>query len=243
MRVRAGARACARGSSSDFDQPKVIFGKCESCWDSHRWWPLGVFDFLAKPVKFYRRAYMFWWNWFQDSRKTQVLNYLERIYYATKLTRRKNLHTKKSWLFRNEWSSFDRLLQPELLTTRGSGIMTISYRKPKNLNRLRISLAPNKVLFLATSASGTWFSEINIFRCSLCFDLFTESLQCSECKTLRSSMVYEVLKWYTKTTRMLYATLQNLSVPLRKSDYLPWDTGLTILAIHLKLLWNPNDNL
>ena len=32
---------------------------------------------------------------------------------------------------------------------------------------------------------------------------------------------------------MLCATLQNLSVPLRKSDYLPWDTGLTILAITL----------
>lgn len=36
-----------------------------------------------------------------------------------------------------------------------------SWRSPivnqKTLNRLRISLAPDKVLFLATSASGTWF--------------------------------------------------------------------------------------
>ena len=124
--------------------------------------------------------------------------------------------TKKSWLFRNEWSSFDRLLQPELLTTRGSGIMTISYRKPKNLNRLRISLAPNKVLFLATSASGTWFNEINIFRCSLCFDLFTESLQCSGCRTLRPSMVYEVLRWYTKTTRMFMCYIAKLVRAIEK---------------------------
>lgn len=36
---------------------------------------------------------------FQDSRKTQVLNYLGRIYYATKLTRRKNLTEQKILTF------------------------------------------------------------------------------------------------------------------------------------------------
>lgn len=42
---------------------------------------------------------------------TQVLNYLERIYYATKLTKRKISKNKNLELFlRNEWSSFDRLL-------------------------------------------------------------------------------------------------------------------------------------
>lgn len=242
MRVRAGARACARGSQwfwpaeSDFWEMRVLLGFTPVM-------TFGDFWLLAKPVKFYRRAYMFWWNWFQDSRKTQVLNYLERIYYATKLTRRKKSPHKKILTFQ-EWVIILRsIVATWTLNHTWFRIMTISYRKPKNLNRLRISLAPNKVLFLATSASGTWFNEINIFRCSLCFDLFTESLQCSGCKTLRPSMVYEVLRWHTKTTRMLCATLQNLSVPLRKSDYLPWDTGLTILAINLKLLWNPNDNL
>lgn len=212
MCVCVRARARAREARSDFDLRKWFLGMrvlsgFAPVWLSGLWSACTDLDFwfLAKPVKFYRHAYMFWWNWFQDSRKTQVLNYLGRIYYATKLTRRKNLTEQKSWLFRNEWSSFDRLLQPES-TTRGSGIMTISYRKPKNLNRLRISLAPDKVLFLATSASGTWFSEINIFGVRYVLTYSPNHSSASGCKTLRSSMVYEVLKWHTKTAWMLCAT-------------------------------------
>lgn len=126
MCVCVRARARAREARSDFWPAENDFWEMRVLLGFTPVMTFGDFWLLAKPVKFYRRAYMFWWNWFQDSRKTQVLNYLERIYYATKLTRRKNLHTKKSWLFRNEWSSFDRLLQPELLTTRGSG----SWRSP-----------------------------------------------------------------------------------------------------------------
>lgn len=154
---------------------------------------------------------------FQDSRKTQVLNYLGRIYYATKLTRRKKSHrTKNLGFLRNEWSSFDRLLQPES-TTRGSGIMTISYRKPKTLNRLRISLAPDKVLFLATSASGTWFSEINIFgvRYVLTYSPNHSSAQDvkhldHQCDSLWSTEVI-----YEDPSDEACATMQYLSVLLR----------------------------
>lgn len=106
MRVRAGARACARGSSGDFDLRKWFLGMrvlsgFAPVWLSGLWSACTDLDFwfLAKPVKFYRHAYMFWWNWFQDSRKTQVLNYLGRIYYATKLTRRKNLTEQKILTF------------------------------------------------------------------------------------------------------------------------------------------------
>ena len=67
---------------------------------------------------------------FQDSRKTQVLNYLGRIYYATKLTRRKISKYKKILTFSgmSDHPSIDCCNLN--VTTRGSGIMTISYRKP-----------------------------------------------------------------------------------------------------------------
>lgn len=243
MRVRAGARACARGSQWFLTSRKWFLGNA-SLAGIHTGDDLwGFFGFLAKPVKFYRRAYMFWWNWFSGFEKNTSFELSRTNILCDETDETKKSPHKKILTFQ-EWVIILRsIVATWTLNHTWFRIMTISYRKPKNLNRLRISLAPNKVLFLATSASGTWFNEINIFRCSLCFDLFTESLQYSGCKTLRPSMVYEVLKWHTKTTRMLCATLQNLSVPLRKSDYLPWDTGLTILAINLKLLWNPNDNL
>ena len=142
---------------------------------------------------------------FQDSRKTQVLNYLGRIYYATKLTRRKNLHTKiLTFSGMSDHPSIDccNLNRPHVVQE--------SWRSPivnqKTLNRLRISLAPNKVLFLATSASGTWFSEINIFGVRYVLTYSPNHSSASGCKTLRSSMVYEVLKWHTKIAWMLCAT-------------------------------------
>ena len=242
MCVCVRARARAREARSDFWPPKVIFGKCESCWDLHRWWPLGIFWIFGKTCKILQACIHVLVKLIFRIREKHKFWIISNEYTMRRNWRDEKISTQKILTFQ-EWVIILRsIVATWTLNHTWFRIMTISYRKPKNLNRLRISLAPNKVLFLATSASGTWFNEINIFRCSLCFDLFTESLQCSGCRTLRPSMVYEVLRWHTKTTRMLCATLQNLSVPLRKSDYLPWDTGLTILAIYLKLLWNPNDN-
>lgn len=184
VRARARARearAVILTSGSDFWEMRVLSGFTPVM-------TFGNFWLLAKPVKFYRRAYMFWWNWFSGFEMNTSFELSRTDMLCDETDETKKISTQKSWLFRNEWSSFDRLLQPELLTTRSSG----SWRSPivnqKTLIDLGSHSPPNKVLFLATSASGTWFNEINIFRCSLCFDLFTESLQCSGCKTLRPSM-------------------------------------------------------
>ena len=126
MRVRAGARACARGSQwfltseSDFWEMRVLLGFTPVMTFRNFW-------LLAKPVKFYRRAYMFWWNWFSGFEKNTSFELSRTNILCDETDETKKISTqKKSWLFRNEWSSFDRLLQPELLTTRGSG----SWRSP-----------------------------------------------------------------------------------------------------------------
>lgn len=155
----------------------------------------------------------------------------------------KNLHTKKSWLFRNEWSSFDRLLQPELLTTRGSG----SWRSPIVNQKTLIDLGSHsprtKFYSLQHQLLELDLTRLTFFgvRYVLTYSPNHSSAQDVEHLDHRWSMKY----WgdIRRPPGCLCATLQNLSVPLRKSDYLPWDTGLTILAIYLKLLWNPNDNL
>lgn len=217
VRARARARearAVILTSESDFWEMRVLSGFAP-VWLHGLWSACTDLDFwfLAKPVKFYRHAYMFWWNWFSGFEKNTSFELSRTNILCDETDETKKSHRTKNLDFlRNEWSSFDRLLQPES-TTRGSGIMTISYRKPKNLNRLRISLALDKVLFLATSASGTWFSEINIFGVRYVLTYSPNHSSASGCKTLRSSMVYEVLKWHTKTAWMLCATPQCVSVP------------------------------
>lgn len=144
MCVCVRARARAREARSDFWPPKVIFGKCESCWDSHRWWPLGVFDFLAKPVKFYRRAYMFWWNWFSGFEKNTSFELSRTNILCDETDETKKSPHKKILTFQ-EWVIILRsIVATWTLNHTWFRIMTISYRKPKNLNRLRISLAPTK---------------------------------------------------------------------------------------------------
>ena len=158
MCVCVRARARARGSQW-FWPPKVIFGKCESCRESHRWRPLGDFTWiLAKPVKFYRRAYMFWWNWFPGFEKNTSFELSRTNILCDETYETKNLQIQKNLGFlRNEWSSFDRLLQPERNHTWFRNHDDLLSKSNQTLNRLRISLAWSKVLFLATSASGTWF--------------------------------------------------------------------------------------
>lgn len=225
-----------------FDQPKVIFGKCESCWDSHRWWPLGVFDFLAKPVKFYRRAYMFWWNWFSGFEKNTSFELSRTNILCDETDETKKSPHKKILTFQ-EWVIILRsIVATWTLNHTWFRIMTISYRKPKNLNRLRISLAPTKFYSLQHQLLELDLTRLTFFgvRYVLTYSPNHSSAQDVEHLDHRWSMKY----WgdIRRPPGCLCATLQNLSVPLRKSDYLPWDTGLTILAIYLKLLWNPNDN-
>lgn len=140
VRARARARearAVILTSESDFWEMRVLLGFTPVM-------TFGDFWFLAKPVKFYRHAYMFWWNWFSGFEKNTSFELSRTNILCDETDETKKSHRTKNLDFlRNEWSSFDRLLQPES-TTRGSGIMTISYRKPKNLNRLRISLARTK---------------------------------------------------------------------------------------------------
>lgn len=179
--------------------PVWLHGLWSACTDLDFW-------FLAKPVKFYRRAYMFWWNWFQDSRKTQVLNYLGRIYYATKLTRRKNLTEQKILAFSgmSDHPSIDccNLNRPHVVQE--------SWRSPivnqKTLNRLRISLAPTKFYSLQHQLLELDLTRLTFFGVRYVLTYSPNHSSASGCKTLRSSMVYEVLKWHTKTAWMLCAT-------------------------------------
>lgn len=143
MRVRAGARACARGSQwfwpaeSDFWEMRVLLGFTPVM-------TFGNFWLLAKPVKFYRRAYMFWWNWFSGFEKNTSFELSRTNILCDETDETKKSPHKKILTFQ-EWVIILRsIVATWTLNHTWFRIMTISYRKPKNLNRLRISLAPTK---------------------------------------------------------------------------------------------------
>lgn len=104
----------------------------------------GFFGFLAKPVKFYRRAYMFWWNWFSGFEKNTSFELSRTNILCDETDETKKSPHKKILTFQ-EWVIILRsIVATWTLNHTWFRIMTISYRKPKNLNRLRISLAPTK---------------------------------------------------------------------------------------------------
>ena len=161
---------------------------------------------------------MFWWNWFPGFEKNTSFELSRTNILCDETDETKNLQIQKILTF-SGMSDHPSIDYCNLnVTTRSSG----SWRSPIVNQKTLIDLGSHspgaKFYSLRHQLLELDFSEINIFRCSLCFDLFTESLQCSGCETLRPSknaIVYEVLKWHTTTLRMLCATSQCVSVPLR----------------------------
>ena len=176
MRVRAGARACARGSQwfltseSNFWEMRVLLG----------FTPVMTFgDFLTfgKTCKILQACIHvlvklisgFEMNTSFELSRTNIL--------CDETDETKKSPHKKSWLSgMSDHPSIDccNLNRPHVVQE--------SWRSPivnqKTLIDLGSHSPSTKFYSLRHQLLELDFSEINIFRCSLCFDLFTESLQC-----------------------------------------------------------------
>lgn len=240
MRVRAGARACARGSSGDFDLRKWFLGNA-SLVGIHTGDDLWGFLTFGKTCKILQACIHVLVKLIFRIREKHKFWIISNGYVMRRNWRDEKISTQKSWLFRNEWSSFDRLLQPELLTTRGSG----SWRSPivnqKTLIDLGSHSPQTKFYSLQHQLLELDLARLTFFGVRYVLTYSPNHFSAQDVKHLdhQCDSLWSTEVTYEDPSDEACATMQYLSVPLRKSDYLPWDTGLTILAIHLKLLWNP----
>lgn len=236
MRVRAGARACARGSDGDFDLRKWFLGMrvlsgFAPVWLSGLWSACTDLDFLifGKTCKILQACIHVLVKLISGFEKNTSFE-LSRTNILCDETdeTKKNLTEQKILTFSgmSDHPSIDccNLNRPHVVQE--------SWRSPivnqKTLNRLRISLAPTKFYSLQHQLLELDLARLTFFGIRYVLTYSPNHSSASGCKTLRSSMVYEVLKWHTKTAWMLMCYICPCHVD--KSDYLPWDIGLTILA-------------
>lgn len=213
VRARARARearAVILTSGSDFWEMRVLSGFTPVM-------TFGDFWLLAKPVKFYRRAYMFWWNWFSGFEKNTSFELSRTDMLCDETDETKKSPHKKSWLFRNEWSSFDRLLQPELLTTRSSG----SWRSPIVNQKTLIDLGSHsprtKFYSLQHQLSELDLARLTFFGVRYVLTYSPNHFSAQDVKHLdhQCDSLWSTEVTYEDPSDEACATMQYLSVPLR----------------------------
>ncbi len=184
---------------------------------------------------------MFWWNWFSGFEMNTSFELSRTDMLCDETDETKKSPHKKILTFQ-EWVIILRsIVATWTLNHTWFRIMTISYRKPKNLNRLRISLAQTKFYSLQHQLLELDLARLTFFGVRYVLTYSPNHFSAQDVKHLdhQCDSLWSTEVTYEDPSDEACATMQYLSVPLRKSDYLPWDTGLTILAINLKLLWNP----
>ena len=175
----------------------------------------GIFWLLAKPVKFYMRAYMFWWNWI---REFEIIKFwINSRGYTMRRNWRNEKFSENKILTCRDWVIILRTIYTTwTLDHRDySGLLiNLPYQTNKTHSDYYFTYL-DKVLFLC----GESPVELDLARLSLSVFVMFLTYSPNHCsaprfKTFRPSMMMiycEALKWCTTTTRMRCAIPQCLS--------------------------------
>lgn len=174
----------------------------------------GIFWLLAKPVKFYMRAYMFWWNWI---REFEIIKFwINSREYTMRRNWRNEKFSENKILTCRDWVIILRTIYTTWTLDHKdySGLLiNLPYQTNKTHSDYYFTHL-DKVLFLC----GVSPVELDLARLSLSVFVMFLTHSPNHCsaprfKTFRPSMMicYEALKWCTTTTRMRCAIPQCLS--------------------------------
>lgn len=175
MCVCVRARACARlgqflTSGIEFLEMRILLGFTPVV-------TFGIFWLLAKPVKFYMRAYMVWWNWIWEF---EIIKFwINSRGYTMRRNWRNEKFSENKILTCRDWVIILRTIYTTWTLDHNdySGLLiNLPYQTNKNTFGLLFHSPGQSFIPLRRIAGGTWFSEIVIIGIRYVFDLFTESL-------------------------------------------------------------------